>query len=196
MGFFVAMVETIKGVFLKPGELFALMRREHGVGDALLFTVSLQVFTFLWVFAVGGADPGAVLPPDFRETYDLPANFNQIMVILYPVSIILMLFLVSFSLHQALKLRNLQRYSYSLIFRMMAYAGGSASMLLIIPVIGGLLSMAMNFYVVFRGIQTLYGTTPGGFVLLVLISLLVLVGLYVAFFAVLFVLALIGVMLV
>ena len=148
IGFFVAFVETIKAFLLRPANTFSVMRRKAGIGDALVYTVAIQVFTFLWMFAITDSSPEMLLPqsPELREMLDLPDNISQIMILLYPLSVILLQFVSAFSVHMALKWRNLQSYDFPLVFRIFAYASGTAAMLMLVPAIGGLLSLMTTIY--------------------------------------------------
>jgi hypothetical protein len=180
LGFFVAFVETIKGFLMHPGETFSVMRRQAGLGDALIYTVALQVFAFLWVLAVNGNDLSRLLPqdPEFQSLLQLPENFSQTLVVLYPLMVILMQFVSASALHLALKWRNLQSYDFNLIFRMLAYSSGSAALLTIIPVLGSLLTSIMMVYLVYTGIQTIYGIRNGSFILTALLAFVIAIGIY------------------
>ena len=82
LGFFVAFIETIKAFLIRPAATYSVMRRNAGIGDALVYTVAIQVFTFLWTFALAEPNPEMFLPqsPELREFIDLPENFFQIMI--------------------------------------------------------------------------------------------------------------------
>ncbi|MCF7823992.1 MAG: hypothetical protein K9N35_07430 [Candidatus Marinimicrobia bacterium] len=180
IGFFVAFVETIKAFLLRPAKTFSVIRRVAGISDALVYTVGIQVFTFLWTFAMSGADPGMLLPqnPAILEMLELPENFSQIMVLIYPFSIILLQFIAAYALHIALRWRGLQLYDFNLIFRILAYSGGTAALLLIIPIIGGMTSIMMTIYLAYVGLRTIYGIEFGSFLLTALLALLIAIGLY------------------
>lgn len=179
-GFFVAFVETIKAFFMRPAATFSLMRRRAGIGDALVYTVAIQVFTFLWTFALAEPNPEMFLPqnPEIRELLELPENFSQIMVIAYPISVILLQFITAFAVHLSLKWRGLQNYDFTLIFRMFAYGTGTASLLLLVPIIGGLMSLSMTIYLAYVGLRTIYALDVGSFLVTIFIAFFVTLGLY------------------
>ncbi|MCF7807615.1 MAG: hypothetical protein K9M49_07855 [Candidatus Marinimicrobia bacterium] len=180
IGFFLGFIETIKAFLMYPAKTFSVMRRASGISDALTYTVALQVFAFLWAFALGGADPAMLLPqdPELVEMLDLPANFPRLMVIIYPLSIILLEFITAFSFHLALKWRKLQLYNFQILFRIFAYASGTASLLMLIPGIGGLISFLLTIYITYVGLRTIYGLDLLAFVLSALLALLIAIGLY------------------
>ena len=181
LGFFIAFFETLKAFLLHPAHTFSVMRRSQGIGDALIYTVAIQVFTFLWMFTWTKPDPEVLFQqfPRLLEIMDIPDNFAQIMVLVYPLSVILLQFITAIALHLAMKWRELQRYDFSLIFRITAYAGGTASLLLVLPVFGGLFSLAMTLYLGYMGLRTIYGLDVGSFILTGLLTLLLMVGLYI-----------------
>ncbi len=181
IGFFVAFVETIKAFLFRPANTFSVMRRAAGIGDALVYTVGIQVFTFLWMFVVTDTSPESLLPqnPELRDMLQLPENFSQIMVLIYPLSVILLQFISAFAVHLAMKWRDLQTYDFSLIFRIFAYASGTASILLLIPAIGGLLSLIMTIYLAYVGLRTIYALHAGSFMLIALLALIITLGLYI-----------------
>ncbi len=180
IGFFVGFVETIKAFMIRPASTFSVMRRVAGVGDALVYTVAIQVFTFLWMFAVGDVDPGMLLPqdPEILDMLQLPENFSQIMILIYPVSVMLLQFISAYSVHLAMKWRDLQTYNFALIFRIFAYASGTASVLLLIPAIGGLLSLMMTIYIGYVGLRTIYGLQIGSIAIIAIMALFITLALY------------------
>jgi len=181
LGFFVAFIETIKAFLLRPATAFSVMRRRAGIGDALVYAVAIQVFTFLWTFAITQPDPDMFLPqsPELRELLDLPDNFSQIMVLAYPFTIILLQFLSAFAMHLSLKWRGLQSYDFSLVFRIFAYASGTASLLILIPIVGGIFSMGMTVYLGYMGLRTIYALDTGSFVITAIMALFITLGLYI-----------------
>jgi hypothetical protein len=183
LGFFVAFVETIKAFLFYPAKAFSVMRRIAGISDALVYTVSLQVFSFLWNFALGGADPQSLLPQDpaIVELLQLPPNFARFMILIYPFSVILLGFISALSFHLALKWRHEQLYEFQLVFRIFAYASGTASILFIIPGIGGLISVLLTIWITYVGIRTIYGLDMFAFTVASLVALLVAIGLYLVF---------------
>lgn len=181
IGFFLAFIETIKAFLFRPANTFSVMRRAAGIGDALVYTVGIQVFTFLWMFVVTDLSPESLLPqnPEIRDMLQLPDNFSQIMVLIYPLSVILLQFISAFAVHLAMKWRDLQTYDFSLIFRIFAYASGTASILLLIPAIGGLLSLVMTIYLAYVGLRTIYALQFGPFTFIAILGLLITLGLYI-----------------
>ena len=180
LGFFVAFIETIKAFLLRPAATFSVMRRNAGISDALVYTLAIQVFTFLWTFAVTDPNPEMFLPenPELRELIDLPENFSQIMVLAYPISVILLQFISAFGVHLSLKWRGLQTYDFTLIFRMFAYASGIASLLILLPIIGGVFSLGMTVYLGYMGLRTIYAMDAGSFIITVIMALFLTLGLY------------------
>ena len=180
LGFFVAFIETIKAFLLRPAATFSVMRRNAGISDALVYTVAIQVFTFLWTFTITEPNPEMFLPqnPELRELLDLPENFSQIMVLAYPISVILLQFISAFGVHLSLKWRGLQTYDFTLIFRMFAYASGTASLLILLPIIGGMLSLGMTIYLGYTGLRTIYALDVGSFLITAIMAFFLTLGLY------------------
>lgn len=180
IGFFLGFIETIKAFLIHPAKAFSVMRRVAGIADALTYTVALQVFSFLWSFALGGADPSMLLPqdPELVQMLDLPENFASLMVVIYPISVILLEFISAFAFHLALKWRNLQLYNFQLIFRIFAYASGTAALLMLIPGIGGLLSILVTIYITYIGLRTIYGMDVLSFVLTAVLAIITAIVLY------------------
>lgn len=180
IGFFLGFIETIKAFLIHPAQAFSVMRRVAGIADALTYTVALQVFAFLWSFALGGADPAMLLPqdPELVQMLDLPENFASLMVVIYPISVILLEFISAFAFHLALKWRKLQLYNFQLIFRIFAYASGTAALLMLIPGIGGLLSILVTIYITYVGLRTIYGMDVSSFILTALLAIITAIALY------------------
>ena len=180
LGFFVAFIETIKAFLIRPAATYSVMRRNAGIGDALVYTVAIQVFTFLWTFALAEPNPEMFLPqsPELREFIDLPENFSQIMILAYPVSVILLQFISALGVHLCLKWRGLQTYDFALIFRMFAYASGTASILILLPIIGGMFSLGMTIYLAYVGLRTIYAMDAGSFTITAIMAFFVTIGLY------------------
>jgi hypothetical protein len=109
---------------------------------------------------------------------DLPENFSQIMVLAYPISVILLQFLSAFAVHLSLKWRDLQTYDFTLIFRMFAYASGTASLLILLPIVGGFFSMGMTIYLGYMGLRTIYAMDVGSFMITAFMALFLTIGLY------------------
>ena len=181
IGFFVGFIETVKAFLIRPASTYSVMRRSATIGDALVYTVAIQVFTFLWMFAVTDATPEMLLPqsPELLELLQLPDNISQIMVLIYPISIVLLQFIAAYSVHLTMKWRDMQTYDFSLIFRIFAYASGTGAILLLVPVIGGILSMFMTVYLSYTGLRTIYGLSIGSFAITALLAILVAIGLYI-----------------
>ncbi len=181
LGFFVAFVETVKAFLFRPANTFSVMRRTAGIGDALVYTVAIQVFTFLWMFAITDTDPASLLPQDpaFQDILQLPDNFSQIMVMIYPLSVMLLQFIGAFAVHLAMTWRGLQTYDFSLIFRIFAYASGTAAVLIMIPALGGILSLMATIYLGYLGLRTIYGLDVGTFTITALLAALITLGLYI-----------------
>lgn len=181
LGFFVAFIETIKAFLFSPAKTFSVIRRNAGIGDALVYTVAIQVFTFLWTFALNGADPGMLLPqnPELIDMLDLPENFSRIMILIYPLSVILLQFIAAYAFHISMRWRNIQIYDFPLIFRIFAYSSGTAALLLILPLIGGLASVILTIYLAYVGLRTIYGVDGGSFAITALMGIIIAFGLYV-----------------
>ena len=82
LGFFVAFIETIKAFLIRPAATFSVMRRQAGIGDALVYTVAIQVFTFLWTFAI--TEPKRIGARVVLSPVPPPTNLDQAAKVLAP----------------------------------------------------------------------------------------------------------------
>jgi len=182
LGFFLAFVETIRYLLWRPGQLFSVMHRGTGLGGALVFAVALQVFTTVWRFAIADAmgDPIPILPPEILDLVDAPEDLTRWVIMLFPLWLIAFHFLKAGAFHLALRLRGVEDRRFALMFRVLAYGAGGASILLLLPMVGGLLSLVYSVYLLYLGIRTVYGLAGGQFLGLAVIASLLLLGFFIA----------------
>jgi len=62
---------------------------------------------------------------------------------------------------------------------MFAYASGTASLLLLIPLVGGMFSLGMTIYLGYVGLRTIYAMDAGSFAITAIMALFLTLGLYI-----------------
>jgi len=179
LGFFTAFVETIKFLLIRPAQVFSVMNRTRGIGGALVFAVAIQVFTTVWRYAMADAmgDPIPIIPSQLKEMLGTEIDIERLAILLFPLWLILFHFIKAYALRLALNMRGLTDYSYQLIFRFLCYGAGTASILLLLPVVGGAASLFMSFYLAYVALRTFYSMNVGSFLATILISFMIAMGL-------------------
>ncbi len=142
LGWFNALLETIQVVLLRPTEAFSIMRREGGFFDPLLYTLILGmlggVVSFGFSFALSAIGMG-------REN-GMGALFGVGMLSLgwlvaMPFVIVVFTFLAAGLFHLVLMLLGGANQSFETTLRVLCYGSGSANVLQLIPLCGGLIAL-------------------------------------------------------
>ncbi len=166
LGIFAALAETIRYGVMRPAQLFSIMRRETEFGSALLFVVGLQVFATVWRYALADVtgNPMPLIPPEIMDALGADFEIPRRMILLYPIWLILYHLVKGLSFHFALRLQGENRYPFSLMFRTLAYGAGTASVFMLVPVVGEIISMVLSLYLTYLGLRVVYGLQGGKFV--------------------------------
>ncbi len=149
LGWLNALLETVQLVLLRPNEAFAVMRREGGLIDPLLYTLILGmvgavisfVFSFgLRSFGLGSRNGlGALLGTGV-------ATFGWL--IFMPFFLIIGAFLGAGIIHLVLMLVGGAKQPFETTLRVFCFSSGSANVLQVIPLCGGMIagiySLALN----------------------------------------------------
>jgi hypothetical protein len=173
-----AFIETLQMVLTKPVSAFTSMKREGGLGEPLLYAV------------IGGTFGGV-----FAVTYNFALRsfgsfgdrhgamehlFGGIgwifLLVLTPLFVAIGMFLVSAILHVCLMIVGGAKQSFETTFRVVCFAEGSASPLLVIPFCGGLVVGIWKIVLYCVGLTHAHETDTGRVVIAVLLPLIVCCG--------------------
>src|SRR5438270_6866473 len=137
-----AFIETLQMVLSRPVAAFTAMKREGGLGEPLLYATIGG--TFGGLFAITYNFTLRSLAP-FGDRHDtLPhlfAGFGWIfLLILTPLFVVIGMFIVSAILHVCLMIVGGAKQSFETTFRVVCFAEGSVSPLLVVPFCGGLIT--------------------------------------------------------
>ena len=139
-----ALFDTITLIFTKPQDAFAVMRREGGFGDPLLYVLILAIAAA--IISAGWS----LLLPSFGSLGDgglgwLGAGVGSLfMIVLMPVIMIVAMFIGAALVHLCLMLLGGANQPYETTFRVACYAHGTATVLQVVPFCGGLLAFAAS----------------------------------------------------
>jgi hypothetical protein len=178
-GFFNAFVETLVMVLTKPGEAFAVMKREGGLGEPLIYGLiggSLGGIVSL-LFSLGLQSAG--LFADRHNTFGAMAGMgagSAAFIILIPLFVVIGLFIGSAIVHLCLMIVGGANQSFETTFRVLAFSQGSAGPLQMIPVCGGLISGVWGLVCSCIGLARAHETDTGRVVIAVLLPLIVCCG--------------------
>ena len=177
-GLFNAFIETLQMVLGKPVVAFTAMKREGGLGEPLLYAV------------IGGTFGGV-----FAVTYNFALRsfgsfgdrhgamehlFGGIgwifLLILTPLFVAIGMFVVSAILHVCLMIVNGAKQSFETTFRVVCFAEGSVSPLLVIPFCGGVITGIWKIVLYCIGLARAHETETVRAVIAVLLPLIVCCG--------------------
>src|SRR5213075_56844 len=138
-GLFNAFIETLQMVLSRPVAAFTAMKREGGLGEPLLYAVIGG--TFGAVFAVTYNFALRLFTP-FGDRQGAVAHlFGGLgwifLLVLTPLFVAIGMFVASAILHVCLMIVGGAKQSFETTFRVVCFAEGSASPLLVIPFCGG-----------------------------------------------------------
>src|SRR6266513_874533 len=177
-GLFNAFIETLQMVLSKPVAAFTAMKREGGLGEPLLYAtiggtfgvVFAVVYNFvLRSFSSLGDRHGALA--------HLLGGLGWIVIlILAPVFVVIGTFINSAILHVCLMIVGGTKQTFETTFRVVCFAEGSASPLLVIPFCGGLITGIWKIVLYCIGLARAHETDTGRAVIAVLLPLIVCCG--------------------
>src|SRR5437588_8178465 len=177
-GLFNAFIETLQMVLSRPVAAFTAMKREGGLGEPLLYAtiggtfgvVFAVVYNFvLRSFTSLGDRHGALA--------HLLGGLGWIVIlILAPVFVVIGTFISSAILHVCLMIVGGAKQTFETTFRVVCFAEGSASPLLVIPFCGGLITGIWKIVLYCIGLARAHETDTGRAVIAVLLPLIVCCG--------------------
>lgn len=164
-GFLQTLKMTIVEFFRNPARVYAVMRRSGDMGSALQYAVLLQIMATVISLAIGAAMTGntQIIPPWMNDFLGGGYDWGTIFLISMPVMVILEQYFKAFFLNLALGMLGQARYPFDTVFRITAYANGTAALWMILPGIGGLIYIGYSFYLMLIGFKTIYGLSSGQF---------------------------------
>jgi hypothetical protein len=177
-GLFNAFIETLQMVLSRPVAAFTAMKREGGLGEPLLYAtiggtfgvVFAVVYNFvLRSFSSLGDRHGALA--------HLLGGLGWIVIlILAPVFVVIGTFISSAILHVCLMIVGGSKQTFETTFRVVCFAEGSASPLLVIPFCGGLIAGIWKIVLYCIGLARAHETDTGRAVLAVVLPVVVCCG--------------------
>jgi hypothetical protein len=178
-GFFNAFVETLVMVLTKPGEAFAIMKREGGLGEPLIYALiggCLGGIVSL-LFSMGLQSVGFFA--DRHDMFGAMAGMgagSAAFIVLIPLFVVIGLFIGSAIVHLCLMIVGGANQSFETTFRVLAFSQGSTGPLQMIPVCGGLISGVWALVCSCIGLARAHDTDTGRAVLAVFLPLIVCCG--------------------
>jgi hypothetical protein len=175
-GFFNAFVETLVMVLTKPGEAFAVMKREGGLGEPLIYALiggCLGGIVSL-LFSMGLQSVGFFA--DRHDMFGAMAGMgagSAAFIVLIPLFVVIGLFIGSAIVHLCLMIVGGANQSFETTFRVLAFSQGSTGPLQMIPVCGGLISGVWALVCSCIGLARAHDTDTGRAVLAVFLPLIV-----------------------
>src|SRR5213080_3630810 len=177
-GLFNAFIETLQMVLGKPVVAFTAMKREGGLGEPLLYAVIGG--TFGGVFAVTYNFALRLFTP-FGDRQGAVAHlFGGLgwifLLVLTPLFVAIGMFVASAILHVCLMIVGGAKQSFETTFRVVCFAEGSASPLLVIPFCGGFIVGIWKIVLYCIGLTHAHETDTGRRLIAVLFPLIVCCG--------------------
>ena len=177
-GFFNAFIETLVMVLTKPAEAFAVMKREGGLGEPLIYALiggCLGGFVSI-LFSLGLQSAGFFA--DRHDTFAAMAGMggSAAFFILVPLFVIIGLFIGSAIIHLCLMIVGGANHSFETTFRVIAFTQGSTGPLQMIPVCGGMIAAVWALVCNCIGLARAHDTDTGRAVLAVFLPLIVCCG--------------------
>jgi len=180
VGFFAALLETIRLVLLEPAKAFASMAPTGGLGAPLFF--------FVLVGSIGGLAGvfyqmalNSISPAGTPEEQAMAALFGSAAMIggsimFMPVLLAAVAFVTAALIHLALMILGGANRPFESTFRVVCYAGGATAVLQLLPVCGALAATIWNFVLMIIGISEVQKIGKGRAVAAVLLPTLVCCG--------------------
>src|SRR6266536_3706067 len=173
-----AFIETLQMVLRKPVAAFTAMQRQGGLGEPLLYAIIGG--TFGGVFAIN-YNFALRSVGSFGDRHGAMEHlFGGIgwifLLVLTPLFVAIGMFVVSAILHVCLMIVKGAKQSFETTFRVVCFAEGSASPLLVIPFCGGVITGIWKIVLYCIGLARAHETDTGRAVIAVLLPLIVCCG--------------------
>jgi len=173
-----AFIETLQMVLTRPVVAFTAMKREGGLGEPLFYAIIGGtiggVFAITYNFVLRSFAPFGDRHGAFTHLF---AGLGWIfLLVLTPLLVVIGMFVASAILHVCLMIVGGAKQSFETTFRVICFAEGSASPLLVIPFCGGLISGIWKIVLYCIGLARAHETDTGRAVIAVLLPLIVCCG--------------------
>ena len=173
-----AFIETLQMVLSRPVVPFTAMKREGGLGEPLFYAIIGGtiggVFAITYNFVLRSFAPFGDRHGAFTHLF---AGLGWIfLLVLTPLLVVIGMFVASAILHVCLMIVGGAKQSFETTFRVICFAEGSASPLLVIPFCGGLISGIWKIVLYCIGLARAHETDTGRAVIAVLLPLIVCCG--------------------
>ena len=176
LGFVNALVATVVMVITRPNEAFTVMKRDGGLGDALLFTIILGVVGMLSTFAFAFVLPAIGLGAGGMENLLGAGASAAVFLVFAPVAMVLGIFIGGAIIHVCLMLLGGANRSFETTIRVLCYAGGSANVFMLVPVCGSLIAYVVGLVLDCIGLARAHQTDTWRPVAAVLLPLVLCCG--------------------
>ncbi len=173
-----ALIDTITMVLTKPDQAFAIMKREGGLGDPLLYVVicgsigSLIAVFFQFLmksfgWGMGRNELGMLFGMGFLSIF---------LIICIPVLILIGAFIGAAIVHVCLMIVGGAKQPFETTLRTLCYANGSTHLLNIVPICGGMIALVAAIIVGSIGLARTHETDTWRAVVAVLLPMVVCCG--------------------
>ncbi len=179
IGFVNAFIATMKMVLLEPAKAFALMSREGGFAEPLIYSVTGGsiglVFYFIYQFFLQSL--GGLANRENPLGHMVGSGVGAVMLIIFvPVLVVLSAFIGSAILHVCLMIVGGAKQAFETTFRVVCFTGGSVGPLMVIPFCGGVVAGIWKLVLYCIGLAKAHETDTGRAILAVLLPLIVCCG--------------------
>lgn len=176
-GWLNALLETIQMVLMRPEQAFSVMRREGGLVDPLLYTLILGMVgaVVAFIFSLGLHSFGFGRHNGLGALLGMGAA-SFFMLILMPFIIVVVTFIMAGIFHLVLMLLSGANQPFETTVRVVCYASGSAQILKVIPICGGLLAAIYSIVLNCLGLARTHETDTWRAVVAVLAPVVVCCG--------------------
>ncbi len=176
-GWFNALLETIQMVLLRPAEAFAAMRREGGLMDPLLYAVILGMVGAIvsFIFSIGLQSFGVGREGGLGALFGMGA-MSFFLLIFMPFIIVIFTFIAAGIFHLVLMLLGGASQPFEATVRVVCFGSGSANILQIVPICGGLLATIYSIVLNCMGLARTHETDTWRAVVAVLSPVIVCCG--------------------
>ncbi len=179
-GFFAAFIETLQMVLTRPAEAFAVMKREGGFGEPLIYAVVGAGAGAIVQFILSFALQSVGLFANHRNALGAMAGMgigSVAFFIIIPFAIVIGLFIGAGIIHLCLMIVGGANQPFETTFRVLAFSQGSTGPLQMIPICGGVIAGVWALICNCIGLARAHETDTGRAVLAVFLPIIVCCGL-------------------
>ncbi len=176
-GWFARASDTVREVLAAPQTAFSGVPVDGNYLRPLLFLLLVgSVTTAVSLVYQAVMELAAQRPADSTEPA-FTLGIYGVVFVLIPVLLTVGAFISAGIFHVCLMLIGVAPKSFEVTFRVVCYANGATSVMLLIPFCGGLVQSVWNLYAIIIGLREVHGITTGKAAVAVLLPLMVCCGL-------------------